>query len=135
MSSSPQDYLEAARLINHSDCTEASIRAVVSRAYYAAYHAARVYHTSLAVPGSVGLGKPGGKHQELIAQLRNPMVPGATAKAKSRTVGNTLNAARILRVQADYSPDSDMSETEAADALSKAQQLCEVAAAALELES
>lgn len=120
MSCSPVDYVECARaLFDHTE-SEAQARAVVSRAYYGAYHAAKTYHDSLPSPGSVT--NAGGSHGQLISQLRHPGVSGKE-RFRSIAVGTLLMAAFAQRVNADYKLGETMIWDDATDALSKADQI------------
>jgi hypothetical protein len=66
------EYLKAAEAIYVEGSGEGMHRAVASRAYYAAYHAAKLHHEALSSPGSVTDARGG--HQQLISQLRHPTV-------------------------------------------------------------
>jgi uncharacterized protein (UPF0332 family) len=106
MSVTPHELLAAARAISPTD--EASRRAVISRLYYAAFHAAFAFHCSLPTPGSVGNSK--GEHAQLIAQLSKPTVnTGHPSHISSRRIGVILGALLALRVKADYHPQLPVS--------------------------
>ncbi|WP_157838805.1 hypothetical protein [Achromobacter sp. DH1f] len=124
MSCSPRQLLAAATSIGIKGNTEALHRATASRAYYAAYHAAKAYHDRLASPGSVAYAK-GGMHEVLHTQLRYPTVADAKAKAESRALGNLLMAVYALRVNADYKPEQDFLATAGLAALEKASTIIE----------
>lgn len=102
---------------------ECELRAATSRAYYAAYHHCSQWHSALPVPGS-NAGPRGGKHQELINQLRNPdrTIPLQQQKA-SKVAGIKLDVLRARRIQADYQLLATPPGSEAADQLSQAKAL------------
>jgi uncharacterized protein (UPF0332 family) len=114
--------LDSARLIRACEPNESVSRAVISRAYYAAYHAAKEFHTELPSPGSVRDGR--GRHEQLVKQLLNPALPVTDPRnLKSRQVGNLLQDLLRDRVTADYRLGSDVVDEEADDALFKAERL------------
>ena len=82
--------------------TEPHLRSAVSRAYYAAYHGCKDWHSALPMPGS-NTGPGGGNHQQLINQLCNPdaSVVGAD-KMKSKVLSVKLGVLRKTRHEADY---------------------------------
>jgi len=118
MSCTARDILRQALMLYHRNETgEAATRAVVSRAYYGAYHAARAYRSSLRVPGSVG--QASGTHQQLIHQLQFPGLSGHEARL-SRELGNALMNAHWHRVRADYRPDDAIDRQSARQTLTQA---------------
>lgn len=120
MSVTPHELLAAARAIPHED--EAGRRAVISRTYYAAFQAARLFHSSLSSPGSVGNAK--GEHAQLIAQLSKPTVnTGHPTHLASRRCGVILNSLLALRVKADYRPDETVTVEDLETAVLKAQDI------------
>jgi uncharacterized protein (UPF0332 family) len=120
MSVTPHELLAAAQAIPRTD--EASRRAIISRAYYAAFHAAFEFHSSLPSPGSVG--NANGKHAQLIAQLSSPTIKsGLAAHLISRRVGAILGSLLAARVKADYYPDQPVSDQDVEMALFKAEDI------------
>lgn len=91
-----------------SPCEE-SKRAKISRSYYALYHHARDFHSSLP-PDEKGheLKMGGGVHQKLIQQLINPSAKDRALATRSRSIGNFLMLARELRDLADYDNSADV---------------------------
>jgi len=83
------------------DVCEESCRAKISRAYYALFHEAKVFHDQLTSPGFLPA-KPGGLHKKIIHQLCNPTVTDEGLQTKSRGAGTKLGLARELRDLADY---------------------------------
>src|SRR5262245_50169722 len=101
MSSNPKDMFACAQAIADAAQSEANFRSAISRAYYAGYHAAKLFHDALPVPGS-GNGA-NGVHEILVQQLYHPGVKKTTPEyAKSIGLGKFLHQAKILRVQSDY---------------------------------
>lgn len=75
MSVAPREIFASAQKIRDSQNDEVGYRTAISRSYYAAYHAARIFHDALDSPGS--LGASGGVHVQLVARLLAPtMLPG-----------------------------------------------------------
>ena len=97
----PRDLFDSARLIRAQQLNEAGCRAAINRAYYAAFHAARSFHSSLPMPGRVGTAN--GTHEQLIAQLISPGVPSDHPKYyDSQSIGYILRDIYKLRVTSDY---------------------------------
>lgn len=102
MSVSPLDLLQwAKQQPSHSECDH---RAVVSRAYYAAYHDCVQWHSALPAPGSLSPSfKGGGMHHELFDRLSNPGAGmDGPKKMHSRKRAYALRELHALRVNADY---------------------------------
>lgn len=134
MATRPSQILDLARSLQaQSAASEAHARSAVSRAYYAAYHAAREFHIGLAEPGYMPPPRPGHKdeaagiHVELVLRLQNPAskVRKASSKiaATSVAIGSVLDALRLNRVLADYRLDEAVSEELAREALSSAESI------------
>ncbi|BBU29732.1 hypothetical protein BTHE68_34660 [Burkholderia sp. THE68] len=101
MSSTPQELVECASALLRDAVDEPQYRAVCSRAYYGAFHAALVFHRHLAAPGTVGNAR--GRHEQLITQLSRPMIsPHDRKYAASVAIGKHLRRSCDLRVRADY---------------------------------
>ena len=98
----PLDLLACAERIAQADPIDDALhRAVTSRAYYAAFHAARDFHASLIRPGLVGAAN--GVHEQLIAQLSNPDLSEKNARYTiSKTLGRMMRSIVAMRVDADY---------------------------------
>ena len=101
MSVGPLDLIDSARLIRETQPSEAGQRAAISRAYYAAFHAAAYFHAGLA---SQGKWLPQtGSHGQLINQLAYPTIASTDpAFHVSRRIGNMLRDVYRERVLADY---------------------------------
>lgn len=104
MAVTAQQLLEYAQAINSND--ELSQRAAINRAYYAAYHAARLFHGKLSSPGRLPAG-PAGVHETLYHQLVHPTLPQSTDEMaiRSKQIGYKAKDIRQYRVSADYSLD------------------------------
>ena len=123
MSTTPKELVDCANAILQTAADEAAFRAVCSRAYYGAYHAAREFHETLPAPGSVG--RASGRHEQLIAQLNNPTISHQNKKyARSVALGKFLRTLVGLRVMADYSITLYVDQPFAAQAAIIAQTIC-----------
>lgn len=115
----PRDLFESAKLVHAHQKSEAGSRAAISRAYYAAYHAARKFHGSLPKLGSVGAKT--GRHEQLAAQLINPGISSEDPKYySSQSIGYELRDFHRLRVTSDY----DLGETVVDDDVEAALLIC-----------
>ena len=105
MSSTAQELIECATELLFDATDEPRFRAVCSRAYYGAFHAAHAFHRRLSVPGTVGHAR--GRHEQLIAQLSHPMIdPDNEKHLLSRAIANDLRQLRTARVISDYHLDA-----------------------------
>lgn len=101
MSSTARELVECAEELMRNATDEPQFRAVCSRAYYGAYHAAYAFHRRLRAPGTVRQAR--GRHEQLIEQLCNPMISLSDEHyALSKAIGGTLRTLREARVTADY---------------------------------
>ncbi|SAK47089.1 hypothetical protein [Caballeronia ptereochthonis] len=101
MSSTAQEFIECATALLRNAVNEPQFRAVCSRAYYGAFHAAHAFHQQLPVPGTVGHAR--GRHEQLIAQLSRPMIDRRNKEyAQSLAIGKSLRTLCDARVTADY---------------------------------
>lgn len=123
MSATPDEMLTCAKdLCARADC-ETKYRASISRAYYAAFHAARNFHIGLPTPGSVG-NASGGVHAQLIAQLANPGISKNNKKYYlSQALGKSLRPLVDARVDADYHLHLNIEKQFADDILLQATEL------------
>lgn len=126
MSVSPRDLLREAREIAEREDSEAARRSAISKAFYAAFHGARQFHSALPF---LGRSKPNvGEHENLIHQLRNPDSRlDAPLAQKSIIIGDLLLKLRPLRVTADYEIEVDVGIGALHDALASAAQLLNLA--------
>jgi hypothetical protein len=115
MSIRVEELVSYAKSINLNSADEIQLRAVVSRAYYAAYHDCLSWHTTLPTPGSAGQAQ-GGAHTILIAQLTSPTVKGEES-TKSKMRGYRLKTLKQLRTKADYFLDENLVADEAAQSV------------------
>ncbi|MDR5783640.1 hypothetical protein QCE63_29945 [Caballeronia sp. LZ065] len=107
MSSTAQELVEDAAAMLRTAASEPQYRAVCSRAYFGAWHAAHNFHRKLSTPGSVR--GASGRHEQLIQQLCNPMLQVADSNyALSRAIGRDLIKLREARVTADYHLAEDL---------------------------
>lgn len=83
--------------------TETHYRSSASRAYYASYHACRIWEQSFPAPGASG-GLAGGEHQQLCNRLSNPApeLKDAGLRRLSKKVGAMLAVMKTDRHIADY---------------------------------
>lgn len=108
----PNDILGSA--LSMPDSTEADLRTIASRSYYAAYHHGVVFHAGLASPGRMSP-KPVGTHEDLIHRLTNPA--DLNKATQSRQLGYILAIAKQLRVIADYKPEQTFSPGQKEEAI------------------
>lgn len=81
--------------------TEAERRAVISRAYYAAYH--RCLRWEKALPHKSAERPKGGCHEQLIGRLRCPSgLCSVTVADRSVALSDLLDQQRKRRITADY---------------------------------
>lgn len=126
MSVSPRDLLREARDLAQREDSEAARRSAISKAFYAAFHGARVFHAHLPFPGQSKANV--GEHENLIHQLRHPdkrLDPALTQR--SMLVGDLLLRLRPLRVTADYETDVDVELAAVHDAIEMAARLMNMA--------
>lgn len=118
MSTTPCELLDWAKAQQLNN--EASCRACVSRAYYAAFHDCGIFQCALPSPGA-GSAK-GGMHENICHQLQNP-APEASEeqRKKSKLRGAMLRALKHVRVTADYGLDQEVSAVDANNATAKAE--------------
>ena len=101
MSSTALELIECAASLLHDARGEPQFRAVCSRAYYGAFHAAQAFHRRLRAPGTVGRAR--GSHEQLITQLRNPTISQRDEQfVVSQEIGKRLQRLYYVRVTADY---------------------------------
>ena len=118
MSVVPRDVLVCAQKIMDVQNDEAGHRAVISRAYYAAYHAARIFYESLGTP--IPAGGAGGVHAQLVSLLLSPPVPSTDPRhLRSRQIGYILRDLHRSRITADYQISELVEIADAVTAMSK----------------
>lgn len=101
MSSKAEQLVDCATALLRDATDEPQFRAVCSRAYYGAFHAALAFHRRLPVPGSVRNAR--GRHEQLITQLSYPMIDPSHEKHRvSKDIAKHLLCLREARVKADY---------------------------------
>ena len=127
MSVAPRQLLDSAKLIRAHVTNEAGHRATISRAYYAGYHAARDFHSSLPSVGSLSV--TSGLHEQLCERLQNPTIPTMDARhLRSRQIGAILRDFHRKRVIADYQVTEQVADTNADEALVLSERLLSLAA-------
>lgn len=125
MTCDPLAYLQAAQKISAVATEEASYRATVSRAYYAAYHCCRLYYASLPQLSTL-MGN--GMHEQLINALTFPSKKlTSNGKARSEALGKYLRDMCQARVHADYRPDDALAKEKMDDAIGTAEMIFEFA--------
>lgn len=101
MSITPQDLLSWADTANAS--TEPDKRAIISRAYYAAFHRCREWHGTRIRYQSTFQTQNAGEHEALIQKLLHPNLGNANGQQQlSLELGQRLRDLKPLRVLADY---------------------------------
>lgn len=125
MSIRVEELVGYAKSVKLDSADEIQLRAVVSRAYYAAYHDCLKWHGALSTPGSAGQAQ-GGTHVVLITQLTTPTVKGAEVM-KSKMRGYRLKTLKQLRTKADYFLDQDLVTDEAAQSVVDAEAILAIA--------
>lgn len=119
MSSTAEELVECATALLRDAVDEPQYRAVCSRAYYGAFHAALAFHRRLPVPGTVGNAR--GRHAQLIAQLNHPMINPVDDKYEvSKAIARELDRLRAARVKADYQLDDHVDHALASDSAARA---------------
>lgn len=107
----PQDFLSAAQALS-AETSEIAHRSAISRAYYAAYHAAEQFHAALPMPGSAPA-KVTGMHETLFHQLTNPSLKKEHPHwSVSRQIGYKARDLKPYRVKADYNLDVSLSSSD-----------------------
>jgi uncharacterized protein (UPF0332 family) len=114
MSVTAEELIDCAAALLRDAEDEPQFRAVCSRAYYGAFHAALAFHRQLPVPGTVGNAR--GRHEQLIAQLTSPMLDRRHQQyAASVAIGMHLRKLCDLRVKADYRLHDEVERENALD--------------------
>lgn len=125
MSVAPRDLLVSAEEIRKTQLNEAGHRAAISRAYYAAHHAAFAFHVALPSVGKMGMAS--GRHEQLIAQLLNPTFSENNPRnILSRRLGVFLRDALRARVLADYSIGALVSDSDVNAAFMKCNEIVNI---------
>lgn len=125
MSVSPRDLLREAMEIAQRQAEESARRSAISRAYYAAFHGAKLFHAQLLRPGS---SKPNvGEHENLIHQLRYPDTRmDSSVQGQSKVAGGMLLRLRPMRIRADYRLTEAIGIGDMSDAIELAAQLLDI---------
>ena len=111
----PRDILDLARAIGKlRSGDEAARRSAASRAYYAAFHAARRHAWRKNLPPAPGVAKT---HQALIEALESSCDP------QDQRVGYRLRQVRDIRHRADYDIQVSFEHSEARQALREAEDI------------
>ena len=122
MSVAPRELLASAAKIRSTHSDEAGLRAAISRAYYAAHHAAFAFHVALPSVGKIGSAT--GRHEQLISQLSNPTFSEKNPRnIVSRRLGAILRDTLRARVIADYSIGGLVTPSDADAALLKCEEI------------
>lgn len=111
MAITPLDILSHAKQLPLEQ--EVDLRTAINRAYYASFHAARIFHEGLSAPGVMS--PTGGIHECLCHQLVNPTIPKEDPLyVTSRRVGMLVKDLKVKRTTTDYDLLSDSVNTELA---------------------
>lgn len=122
MSVTAPDLLAFAdQLHSQESSSETLFRAVVGKAYYAAYHDSLQWHGALSAPGSLEPKGSNGTHDQLYQRLKNPTV--AAAKIISKQRAYVLRSLHGKRVIADYHLDQTVSQADSSQALADAKSI------------
>lgn len=97
------DFLAIARENSQPEASEIALRSAISRAYYAAFHAAKFFHDKLPAPGEPA---PSGMgvHSALCYKLGRPRssIIGQEKATLSRSIKYMCEGLKPMRVKADY---------------------------------
>lgn len=116
------EFLDAAKELA-SDGREIGCRNSISRAYYSALHAARVLSKLL----PQGPGNINGSHAQLIDQLSEcPVGRDRDRAMKMRRVGYLLRQHKLIRNDADYELDLDISPEDAKTSIRYAENIAKI---------
>ena len=126
MAVSPLDFLQQAKQLANNAVADVDYRNAVGRAYYAAFHAANVFHSWLPQPGRLPA-QTTGLHDQLFHRLINPTIPAADSRHRvSRIVGYKTRDFHRIRVQADYDLNQEMKIEDAINAISRAEEIVRI---------
>ncbi|GHC58588.1 hypothetical protein GCM10010096_34650 [Alcaligenes pakistanensis] len=125
MSVTPREILGLSERLCASHECEATLRASVSRAYYAAYHTAEDFHHSLDLPGAEPPERRG-MHATLIYQLGNPRITDTELKKDSKIHSYILKTLKLARVEADYNLSAKVTLTAAQTQIESAKRLIDL---------
>jgi uncharacterized protein (UPF0332 family) len=115
MPSKPLDILNFAESLAASD-KEVELRSSISRAYYAAYHTAKLYTSFLPLPPNGD--RRGGTHKQLIDRFLD-----LNSDSRLRGVGYILQDMCTHRETADYNLDSQINAIKALTQVESAKRL------------
>jgi uncharacterized protein (UPF0332 family) len=118
MAISAQDLIDLASSMANAGASEAELRAAISRAYYAAFHALVPFAGRLPKSRVCPDGLDRVNHRELRERLTEWRTDGVSARLKAMTatkstLSRTVEAACNARVVSDYRMGSDVSLAEA----------------------
>lgn len=116
----PEQLFEYANSLSND--SELVCRASVNRSYYAAYHAAKIFHDNLPSGGYPPKNSTG-MHETLYHKLKHPTVDDPELKTKSRQIGYMGIELKTIRKNADYDLNTAISKDEAIYALEQAKAL------------
>lgn len=118
------DFLGFAKtLAEQSSSLEIAHRSAVSRAYYAAFHAAKSFSDNLSVPGEPAP-QGMGVHASLYHSLSHPRLPnGDPLSGKSRSIAYMSQNLKRHREVADYDLQAEVVASDAEDAIAKAKEI------------
>lgn len=117
MAVTPEDLHALAESLVEPERSEASVRAGVSRAYYAAFHKCKSYAESVPLPGLAYTEESRGSHDNLIKRFQTYNENKMDDKSRAvKSVGYMLQASRNHRVKADYEIYTGWTDTDTREA-------------------
>lgn len=129
---SPRDLRDCAKELANDGKTEAMLRASISRAYYAAYHALLPFAEKLPCSDGGDRGATHVGHREMGRRINEWKVSGISSRLAGMGATKTqlcaaLNTARRMREYADYRLADPVSANEAAAQLDRVRKILTVA--------
>lgn len=116
----PADFLAQAIKLQASATTDADYRGVIDRAYYGAFHAARILEESLPHRSQAAVGNFG-VHEALIQRLERPNAQlDYGLKTISKDIGAQMRMLKPLRELASYELDESIRVDQAEQAIAAA---------------
>jgi hypothetical protein len=102
MSITPKQLIEFSQALIASNADEVARRCAIGRSYYAAFHLAKEFHSTLSQPGTVVRSRAG-VHDRLYQQLANPTIsPSDPRHLISRQIAVIAQEVKRVRTKADY---------------------------------
>jgi uncharacterized protein (UPF0332 family) len=119
----PEDFLAQATKLLKSAAGDADYRTIITQAYYAAFHSARLFEEILPERSQVDTSKVG-SHEGLLQRLEAPSGKlDYGLKVISKDVGAQLRMLKALREIASYELDETVRVDQAEEAIAAARDL------------